>query len=487
MNIEEICNNFFNDNKSLSSSVLISFQKQNSNTKSSNKINFINYVMNSKEFQHHYKAVFQQCYSKIFPSGDKQKYDVYIQEFMNTILVKKQRFCMSDVDEYFKQSDYFHDYFCEIIKNVYSFYYTNEINDAMLYQSLDKIKNIDFINSNESSVQAEINDIIKILPINVTTCINRSFEIEDYKQYYCDRYYSHFNKKPDIENITEFQQFIDNKKNFVDMYFVYKHKDYSIFFNQILNIFRSIFQRDLTIYEYVKYYDDFGDDTRMKIEKYKKTFDEKFMKMKNIYKSYLDETLDIYCFCEKYLQFMEIDIDIYEKKMIDIIIQYESYKNVMSIKIISMYKEIFNVDLLDRDMQYFFEQISKNKFSLINENLSKSIVSIKEETDDYVQTINDVYKCILRRSAIKNEIEKAIVYFRYQNDSNIKPNIQLENTLFECLEYHDVLKDIITQHLGNKCERTCVYDILARILHNDDKDIKRDKSKIIQLIDQDYD
>lgn len=492
MSLEEICDNFFNDNKALSSSVLISFQKQNSSMKLTNKTSVINYVKNSKEFQEHFKNIFQECYFKMFPSGLKEHYDDFVQDFMNTILIKNQGFSIYNVEEYFKQCEYFDNYFGQMTKNVYSFYYTNEVDNDTLNTCVHAIKQLDFINNTKKDIQIKVENIIKNLHVfsNDKSTKASSFKVEEeYKQYYCDKYHSHFNEIPDVENVNEFQSFVENKKTIVDLYFMYKHKDYSIFFNQILNLFRSIFQRDITIYEYVKYYDEFSNDTQMKIENYKKTFDERFTKMKNIYKSYLDENLDISCFCEKYLEFMDVDINTYEESMINIIIQYDSYQKVMSIKIKSVYSDIFNTDLLDRDMMYYFEQISKNKISLISEHLSKQIVLIKEETDNYVQTINDIYEKILRRPSIGIEIEKAIVYFRYKNTSNIKPNIHLENILFECLEYHDVLKDIITEHFGggSTCERTRVYDVLARILHNDDRDVKRDKTKIIQLIDQAYD
>ena len=103
--------------------------------------------------------------------------------------------------------------------------------------------------------------------------------------------------------------------------------------------------------------------------------------------------------------------------------------------------------------------------------------------------IHTVFNNILLRDAEHSEIEEYIDYFRSNHNESLKPEIKLENELYESLEYHDILKDIINKYgakINKDFTKSNVFTMLQYLLKLDDIYIKRDSQKIFKILESKY-
>ena len=284
MNLEDICGNFFNDNKSLSTSVLISFQKQATNVKNVNKVQFINYVLNSTEFQEHYHKMFETVYNAMFGRKYVDRIQDLKHKFVTQYIRTKNRLELNDVVYFLMSQDVFESHYRDLVKNIYSFYFSNDITPDQYSYVLDKMKTIDFLKP-VKEIESELKKIVSSLTCNTVSEETMEDNIDSYKGYYIERYETKFHKQPTIAEISEFTDFLNNKHNITDLYMHLKYKDYSNFFNNITDHFQYVFDRDITLFEYVRYHDVFMKENS--IEMYYANFNNKFIIITNVYNDFL--------------------------------------------------------------------------------------------------------------------------------------------------------------------------------------------------------
>lgn len=487
MNLEKICNSFFHDNKSLSSSVLLSYQRQNSKHTVSTLINFI---INTPEFTEYFDTVFKTVLYSVFDDTFEVDVNLLKKGFISSCLKTQKGFSKQDVLKYIIGLQCFNVFYTPIIENLYMFYFTNRIDVVDLEVILEKMKELNFIEINDKSLLKRYiehivyNHIVDTNKTNVNIVQKKNFDLETYKQYFVDKYTKRFGTEPSIVDISHFNKYMGNENNLVDMYFNAKYENMSTFANVITNTFVDIFKRDVSVYEYVKYYNDFTTDPQERIRLYHNNFISKFNKASNIYKTYLDNTLTHTVFIHKFLNYIEMDEIVFTDTIINTVVNYESYKVVMYNKIETLYKSTFDKDISRLDLEYFFDNVYQRKLNLIDDNLPKLVSSLKEETDDHENQIENIFNKVLKRNAERSEIDVYIKYFRKQK-GNVKPGFILETELYESLEYHDILKQIIKNNLKQETKsNSVVFKLLHKLLHLEDKSIKKHEERIIEFIEQ---
>ena len=201
-----------------------------------------------------------------------------------------------------------------------------------------------------------------------------------------------------------------------------------------------------------------------------------------MYNAFLNKRIETEEFVKLYLHLMEVNDDQYEDTVKEMIVTYPEYKSVVLDKIASIYASTYTTQISDSDIAFFFKKIHQMRLSLQDERFNEVVTSLKEETDRYHSIIHSITEKILERRAEDMEIETHIVYFRDHNEDNLRPEIRLEDELYESLEYHDILKNMIVsqceKHLNRKLNRSELFKMLQFVLALEDKYVKRDPEKV---------
>lgn len=510
LDLHDICSKFFENDTNAVSSVIMSFQQNLSKsnggshmgTKGVNKTQFINFILNSGQFISHFERVFGNVIHSIFfdESDVLMGVDDCKNVFIKTVVRTKHTLNNKDVQDFIKQTNLFELYYTDMINSVYSFYYNQRISERHSFDILELLKKTDFMEKNKHDIETIIhNQIRNIEPhSNVKQMdMNDREVLSETNKRFISLYENKFGSPPTIHDIKEFQTFMDRKENIADMYFTQKYMDYTFFSKKIIDDFFSVFKRDITVFEYVKYFKSFTSTTRddtdfidndkddvvyNAIKNYYDNYKIKYNKVFNMYNAFLNHRIDTQEFVKTYLPLMDIDDDEYENIVKEMIVKYPEYKKVVTDKIQNIYLSTFTKTISDTDLAFFFKKIHQMRLSLQDERFTQVVTTLKEETDNYHAKIHSITHAVLNRNADEVEIETFIVYFRNHETSQMKPEIQLENELYESLEYHDVLKDIIVQEFGKRLKKTLsrseLFKMLQHILSLDDKYVKRDREKV---------
>nr|QOI90376.1 hypothetical protein HWQ62_00239 [Pyramimonas orientalis virus] len=490
MNIEEICTNFFSDNKSQVPIVLLSYQRQTSHSKATNHpTQFKNFLINSSEFKTHFNKIFDEVFGYIFKSFEEIDCENSKKTYVSACLKEITIFDKQGVMEFLKTEKLFGEYYQNVVETMYTFYFSDKMEDKKLDKAIAFARDIDFIHTNGESVEKKLKGFVYGLNNNdVVHFDESSFLLEEHKQHFVDLYKSKYSVSPDNNALKEFNTFMEQKKRVVEMYFDNRFNTCTVFYTAIIKTFHDVFKRDITVFEYVKYYPVFSESCENNISLYHANFSKKKNIVSNIFNNYLNTKIDYLEFIGSFLEYLEIDDETFTNKTIDIVINYTKYKMVMYEKVKTIYNQTYASVISELDLQYFFEKILDNKFNLIDENLSKLITKLKEETDTYMETINNIFKTILERCTDTVEMDTYIMYFRYPNDANLRPTIRLENEVYESLEYHDILKKLITtrysKHLQTR--RSDLYKMLNVVLKCPNAFLKREKTKMYELLESEF-
>lgn len=488
MDVETVCNSFFQDNKASASSVLLSYQRQNIKQNTSPSF-LINYIINTEEFKKYYDDVFVCVLSSVLiGTNDNSLVNEMKKKFITNQMKSQKGFNRYDIETFLKEESCFNDHYREVIKNLHSFYYSGNINEDKMNTVLNQFKEIDFINTNSQLLKRKMEQIVFDSFQKTNKTISSSTKLEDYKQYFVDKFGKTFDREPDVNDLVCFNRFFENKETLVDMYLSNKYQKKSTFTTSIIDCFSQTFNRDISVYEYVKYYDFFSDNVEYNIKEYHKNFLKKYGIMSNIFSTYLDKSTNHTEFIHLYLDYVELDDQEFMDKIIDLTIKYETYEIVMKEKIKTIYKSSFNTNISIIDLEYFFKQVRNEKLSLMDECLPKSVTLLKEETETFENTMRSKFKIILQRDPDRSEMDIYIEYFREVDDNNLRPEITLENELYESLEYHDIVKQIIITIFQDKTKlvpnKSIVFKHLSNILHSTDSSTKRNIDMIKEYLDR---
>ena len=488
MDLQSICANFFQDDINAVSNVIMSYQNQQGKSNKPSKGTFINFIINSKTFQVYYQKLFYKVIDKMINNDmcgccDTEKIEILKRDLLKTIIQFAQECNEEVVESYIKGSKLFEATYVDLISKTYEHYFTNSLCEEDKTALMDWIKTVQFKNFSV----VEINEMIKkkILDLKNDGC---AVVERDGESLFTSYYKTKYNTKPKLEDISKYQTFVQDESNVVKMYINSRNNDYSVFQIDVLNKFNEIFQRDITVFEYIKYYNMFVDDEdtdNSVIMRYFETYTKKFNMAYSIYIDYLNEQMSYHYFVKTYLQIIEDDDEGFLDKVILNVTTFIKYTSVMKEKISKIYSTSYTNTISELDLLYFYSEVHAERLSLVDDKLIEKITNLKDETETYISNIDDIFQRILLRKAEERELNVYIEYFR-KKDNVLKPGIKLEDELYDSLEYHDILKNIINTHLSKTHEfvsKSLLYTHLNNILQLSDFYVKRDHKKIIASMD----
>jgi hypothetical protein len=476
MSVEEICNNFFHDNKSLATSVLLSYQQQNN--KNVTTSNIINYILNSNEFNTHYQTEFEHVFTLIFENCDNTEYQNVQKKYTTLVAKEKTGVNRDTIQSFLKQEHIFELHFSKIVRTLYTFYFSDTITDACITECIEYIQTIDFILTPGVSIKEYITSFVYNMRQHKTSHNKQIIILDEHKEYFVNLFKQKYHEPPSLEDLNHFNTFFKTNTNMIDVFFQNKYNNCSVFYLNIVNTFYRIFHRDITVFEYVKYYSIFSDDSEKEIALYHSIYNKKFKIVNNIYDQYINSKIDDTTFIHKFLDIIHFDEKPFHTNIVNTVIDYEHYNSVMTDLILQIYNNTYDRDISELDRKYFFQKVYSMKYSLVDDHLSNMITTLKEETDTFEKHIETTFDKILNRNPERTETDHYMEYFRSPKD-NIQPVVKLQDELFESLEYHDILKLLLTNtYFKTTHNKSELYKMLQHILNFQDPLFKRDPIKI---------
>lgn len=499
----EICSKFFGNNKTGCSNVLMAFQQRTTrmnggmgsgSMKIGQHTQFVNFILNSGDFMDHFDAEFNKASGTVFPHQDPTRArEVHGGEYLKTRVTKQQRFTREDLVEYLKASEYFHEYYTNALKEVHRFYFNDDLDPLELDRLLKKVRHeFDFTNekSTANDVDEYLHRLVREEHNDGDDALERGVAVErlDDRPFQA-MFRMRFDRLPTMGEIREYNDFMSDHAKVVTMYFQTRYKRYNVFAQKVCEAFFAVFGRDITSFELIKYYDAFSkaaDDaeTDALIRRYHANFTTKYNKVVSIFKDYLNSPVDYFEFVKRYIEYMEENDTDYDDLIIDMVVGYDRYMLVMRDQIRTVYKTTFDRDITEHDMDYFYERAYKDRLSIVCESLPVIVTSLKTQTDTYVATVHEIMQRVLRRAADPEEEVYYVDYFRDQTTS-LKPEIRMEDELYESLEYHDVLKSMIAERFSDERKnnkppgRSELFKMLTHVLNVPDRMLKRDPDAVI--------
>jgi hypothetical protein len=230
--------------------------------------------------------------------------------------------------------------------------------------------------------------------------------------------------------------------------------------NKFVEIFEDVFKRPIFIQEYIKYVNDqMFDPVRLY-----SVHQSNYIKMKEINSAYLDLFLTEYEYIKQFLQSM--DDATFVTSFVNEVTNSSGYEGKMKVLISKKFKEMFDDCLENDDVCYVFKIIKENKLSLIDEDISNILVNFKQETDEIIQKIYNLYERTLCRHPDEYELEKDIVAFRSSQSQTgfVGAEKELEKELMVSIEYHDILKKHIKAQYSQKHASDALPSTLFKLL-----------------------
>ncbi len=245
----------------------------------------------------------------------------------------------------------------------------------------------------------------------------------------------------------------------------------------IIDNFETIFGRDMNVREYILYMPDLLDVDSDKlvayIESLKKTYHHVFDSVKTMISSYLKQNITEQEFIKEYLS--RISQEDFISSLEATIIDSDEYKTKMCQRINSLYQKMYDQPLTSNDELYIFSKIKNKKYSLDDENMNDELVHLKEENDDIIQHIFDVFISTFEREPDKIELYQYIDIYREKlNDESFEYIDEIiTQQLYDSLEYHDVIKRKIKTIYSDikkiSILPSMIYTILHKVIEHPDK------------------
>lgn len=302
---------------------------------------------------------------------------------------------------------------------------------------------------------------------------------------------STFQRNPSSDELTSILDILNNKTKLIDIVFNYSNFTNTQHFNLLTSMFRKIFNRDIYIQEFTKYYnesiewkeyseDKFEDFLKIKYD----TFFQSLSITKHLYKVYLNKSIDEYFMISKHIDIF--DSPQYESLLIDHIIELDDYNILMKKVIQQVYKKQFNENLLDYDLDYYFDILKSKKVHSESENFTELVCDLYEQTQYILKKISDTFEHILSRKPDILEVKSFLQQFRHVDTPDINDSLVLvSNNLYNSIEYIDILKNKVITCLEQTLYPSQLNQIMLHLIQNDKShDLKKDDEALKVYVEQ---
>lgn len=239
---------------------------------------------------------------------------------------------------------------------------------------------------------------------------------------------------------------------------------------QYVELFFKTFERPMFVEEYFYYV------IKNKIYNFEDIHEKYVLNMNtftNITIEYTNKIPNEYTFVKKYLLFNEsnkYDEDFF-RSVIDEAVTSIEYENEMKRIVTSKYYAMYNENLENDDILYYFSRIKQLKLNLQDDTVEGQIVKLKTETDLYIRNIFEIYTTVLDRKPDVNEIGTLLSKYRTSGDSDIVNNY-LEIELVKSIEFNEIIKKKIQESFLEKFNKEILPSKLYAIMRICIKDIE---------------
>ena len=141
--------------------------------------------------------MFDKVYQLLMPNS-MEHLETFKKMFMSIKCKEKKGFTEQDIQTFIKEQSRFDMYYTNVIKQLYDFYFTDDITEVNSCICLKQIKDLDFIH--DVDVEKKIEGIIYKL-IDTSKVINKNKELvvvvrDEHKQYFIDSYKKNMKQEP---------------------------------------------------------------------------------------------------------------------------------------------------------------------------------------------------------------------------------------------------------------------------------------------------
>ena len=493
--MDEVLQSFFHDDIVRINDMIASY---NSNQQSYSKHTLVNFIVNNDLYKDYYTSVCDSLFKKVFGKDVPHTMTTFMESYHKNITLVNQCFEKQVLQDNLKQSNEFKNHFVRLIEELYHHYTDTYICKTHTELVLDKLKSIDF-NDVTLCIDQELQTYIKEHIHHGNANMGNETECEDPLTIsFNERYVKAFqtNTPPSTSEFLEYKTFSETPELVMDAYLQIKNSSYDPLFTIKTNTFLELFDREMTVFEYKMFSNlDFVNcDIKTCITEYHAIFNEKYKVATNLYRLYFDDQLDHHIFCRSFLDYVNCSQDEFCRNVINCMIQTDKYINVMNLKIASIYKKNYETVISEIDSVYFFSEIIKKKLHLEDEELPQTISQLKNQTDEHLNTLNNVFQKVLQRDADVFEKDQYIYYFRdgydmsgnkQVSDSRYKASLLIEHELYESMEYQDVLKDWLKESLQMK-NHSILYKIMLYITKLDETELIRNKTVLLEKLKKEF-
>lgn len=371
--------------------------------------NFIENIIFSEEYKICTSSSFRDLFYSLVGFTDIEFYiDTFNKCVTRFIQENKRPFDKVEIIRFITSLDCYKDKYSDLIKKEYKAIFAKECDQAFISDIMNKFENQ--FNFDTNLLLNEINNHVL------------------YK---------------DNENMNK--DVVIDKKNTI------------ILDSKILEDFYNIFKRPMFVEEYFYYFDK---DCRDFLDIFS-IYSLNFNRYRKITRDYKNINTTEYSFVKEYIDYVGND-EMFFSNIINNIVNSTEYEEEMKGIINKKYYEIFNEDLENDDIDYYFKVVKELKIPLESDSIENSIVNLKKETDVYINIIFEKFINVVDRKPDIYEISVWLVKYREIKD-NAVVDLLLEEELVKSLEFNEIIK----KKIQNKYNSEFNCEIMPSLLYKE--------------------
>ena len=233
--------------------------------------------------------------------------------------------------------------------------------------------------------------------------------------------------------------------------------------------YENVFNRNMNVREYLMHIKDLrarknSDELVGYIQDIYQTQTLHYQNIKEIMHVFLNEYVSEEDFLSKYL--VRINECNFIENLRREVISSPAYEEKIKEKIQNTYQKLFGERMSMDDTDFLFDQVRALGLELLHDQINQMVVQFKEDNEDTMQRIFDIYMEVYDREPDVNEQNRFIAFIRDhqgRSDEDVDNLIVLE--LKNALEYHDVLKRKIAKIYTAMKKDTVFPSTMYRVLN----------------------
>ena len=231
-----------------------------------------------------------------------------------------------------------------------------------------------------------------------------------------------------------------------------------------VDAFEAIAKRPMSVHEYFQYVVE-DSAPRDWIATWKKQVDT-YNRIRNLMHDYCEMQLTEHDFLRNHL--VSMDEPKFEVDFVDDIVAGAVYATQMKSRLCKIYKETFDSEMSQVDVDYLFESVKRDKRSLASGELRGVVMDFYKETNNIIAHASEIYNKVLDRYPDSVELVDVVSLYRMNAQRGMDDiAVDLERQLVCSLEFHDVLRTRIQKAAaasGKSLIPSKLYGILQKLL-----------------------